>query len=122
MPRPLARCLPPQPGCAGFSLPELMICLVLQSKVLGTDDLDAYVAKYGLELDPQLDALIGRHNRVPWTRFVHAENEHLVSPEAIDLLDRMLRYDHYDRLTPKEAMEHPYFDAVRAEHVASLEA
>lgn len=96
--------------------------LVKIAKVLGTDDLDAYVAKYGLELDPQLDALIGRHNRVPWTRFVHAENEHLVSPEAIDLLDRMLRYDHYDRLTPKEAMEHPYFDAVRAEHVASLEA
>lgn len=29
MPRPRSRCQPPPPGWAGFSLPELMICLVL---------------------------------------------------------------------------------------------
>lgn len=29
-------------------------------QVLGTDELNAYLNKYHLELDPQLDALVGR--------------------------------------------------------------
>lgn len=32
-----------------------------------------------------------------------------MSPEVLDLLDKLLRYDHQQRLTAKEAMEHPYF-------------
>jgi len=36
-----------------------------------------------------------------------------VSPEAIDFLDRLLRYDHQERLTAQEAMDHPYFKPVR---------
>ena len=34
-----------------------------------------------------------RHSRKRWERFTHSENELLVSPEAIDLLDKLLRYD-----------------------------
>lgn len=40
---------------------------------------------------------------------MQTENQHLVSPEALDLLDKLLRYDHQQRLTAAEAMEHPYF-------------
>ena len=40
---------------------------------------------------------------------MHTENQHLVSREALDLLDKMLRYDHHERLSAKEAMDHPYF-------------
>lgn len=50
-----------------------------------------------------------RHSRKRWERFVHSENQHLVSPEALDFLDKLLRYDHQSRLTAREAMEHPYF-------------
>lgn len=50
-----------------------------------------------------------RHSRKRWERFVHSENQHLVSPEALDFLDRLLRYDHYERYTAREAMDHPYF-------------
>ena len=50
-----------------------------------------------------------RHSRKRWERFVHSENQHLVSQEALDFLDKLLRYDHNDRLTAKEAMDHPYF-------------
>lgn len=32
-----------------------------------------------------------------------------MSPEALDFLDKLLRYDHQARLTAREAMEHPYF-------------
>ena len=30
-------------------------------------------------------------------RFVTPENKHLVTPEAVDLLDKLLRYDHVVR-------------------------
>jgi len=54
-------------------------------------------------------SLLCRHSKKRWERFVHSENQHLVSPEALDFLDKLLRYDHYERLTAREAMEHPYF-------------
>jgi serine/threonine protein kinase len=53
--------------------------------------------------------LLIRHSRKRWERFVHSENQHLVSQEALDFLDKLLRYDHKERLTAREAMEHPYF-------------
>lgn len=40
---------------------------------------------------------------------MHSENQHLVSTESVDFLDKLLRYDHQERLTAKEAMQHPYF-------------
>uniref|UniRef100_A0A0N5B558 Casein kinase II subunit alpha n=1 Tax=Strongyloides papillosus TaxID=174720 RepID=A0A0N5B558_STREA len=83
--------------------------LVRIAKVLGTDDLYVYLEKYGITLDNRFNDLLGRHTRKRWDRFVHNENSHLVSPEAIDFLDKLLRYDHQARLTAKEAMGHPYF-------------
>lgn len=57
----------------------------------------------------ELIFLLKRHSRKRWERFVHSENQHLFSQEALDFLDKLLRYDHNDRLTAKEAMDHPYF-------------
>ncbi|XP_059624000.1 casein kinase II subunit alpha-like [Cornus florida] len=87
--------------------------LVKIAKVLGTDDLNSYLNKYRLELDPHLAALVGRHSRKPWIKFINADNQHLAVPEAIDFLDKLLRYDHQERPTAKEAMAHPYFYPVR---------
>lgn len=53
--------------------------------------------------------MFARHSRKRWERYVHTENQHLVSREALDLLDKLLRYDHHERLSAKEAMDHPYF-------------
>uniref|UniRef100_H3A271 non-specific serine/threonine protein kinase n=1 Tax=Latimeria chalumnae TaxID=7897 RepID=H3A271_LATCH len=83
--------------------------LVRIAKVLGTEDLYDYIDKYNIELDPRFNDILGRHSRKRWERFVHSENQHLVSPEALDFLDKLLRYDHQARLTAREAMEHPYF-------------
>ncbi|CAF4294987.1 unnamed protein product [Rotaria sp. Silwood2] len=83
--------------------------LVRIAKVLGTDELYEYLEKYQIELDPRFNEILGRHSRKRWERFVHSENQHLVSQEALDFLDKLLRYDHNDRLTAKEAMDHPYF-------------
>ncbi|XP_075501378.1 casein kinase II subunit alpha-4, chloroplastic isoform X4 [Primulina tabacum] len=87
--------------------------LVKIAKVLGTDDLNAYLNKYRLELDPNLAALVGRHSRKPWTRFINSDNQHLAVPDAIDFVDKLLRYDHQERPTAKEAMAHPYFYPIR---------
>jgi serine/threonine protein kinase len=38
-----------------------------------------------------------------------AENQRYISNEAIDFLDKLLRYDHQERLTALEAQDHPYF-------------
>lgn len=86
--------------------------LVRIGKVLGTQDLFEYVEKYRVDLDPRYNELLGRHSKKRWERFVAQENQHLVSPEAIDFLDKLLKYDHMDRLTAKEAQEHPYFSPV----------
>ena len=34
--------------------------------------------------------------------------------EAIDFLDKLLRYDHQERLTAREAQSQPYFGEFRA--------
>ncbi|XP_049589022.1 casein kinase II subunit alpha [Syngnathus scovelli] len=83
--------------------------LVRIAKVLGTEDLYDYVDKYNIELEPRFNDILGRHSRKRWERFVHSENQHLVSSEALDFLDKLLRYDHQARLTAREAMDHPYF-------------
>jgi casein kinase II subunit alpha len=88
--------------------------LVRIAKVLGTDELYAYLSKYRIELDPHLESLVGRHSRKPWSKFVNADNQHLVSSEAIDFLDKLLRYDHQERLTSREAQDEPYFAPVKA--------
>jgi serine/threonine protein kinase len=54
-----------------------------------------------------------RYARKSWRKFITEKNQHLALPEAIDLLDKCLVYDHADRITAKQAMAHPYFDPVR---------
>jgi serine/threonine protein kinase len=83
--------------------------LVKIAKVLGTAELNAYLEKYGIELDAHFVNQIGSHRRKPWKRYIHAENRHLAVPLAVDFLDKLLRYDHQERLTAREAMQHPYF-------------
>lgn len=77
--------------------------------------------------------ILYRHSRKPWTKFINVENHHLAVPEvngsyganiflhfqfqhffelvaygffvqAIDFVDILLRYDHQERPTAKEAM------------------
>lgn len=50
--------------------------------------------------------------RVPWSSLLTAGCP-VPSPEGLDLLDKVLVYDHDMRLTAREAMAHPFFDAVR---------
>lgn len=86
--------------------------LVKIARVLGTDGLFEYLDKYNLELDPHFDDCLGKHSRKAWSKFVTAENQPLVSPDVMDLIDRMLIYDHAARILPKEAKSHSYFHPI----------
>ena len=78
----------------------------------GTDGLYAYLDKYDLSLEKNFLQMIGKHTKKPWTKFISSENQHLAVPEAVDLIDKMLVYDHQKRILPKDALKHPYFQPV----------
>ncbi|KAL8279085.1 hypothetical protein RQP46_008543 [Phenoliferia psychrophenolica] len=86
--------------------------LVRIVRILGSDPLFAYLEKYEIDLDSEHD--VGHHGRKPWTRFITSENQQFVSNEAIDLIGKLLRYDHQERFTAQEAMAHPYFHELKA--------
>mmetsp|Transcript_5672 Transcript_5672/g.10825 ORF Transcript_5672/g.10825 Transcript_5672/m.10825 type:complete len:389 (-) Transcript_5672:201-1367(-) len=93
--------------------------LVRIAKVLGTQELIDYCKKYDLELERAFDGILQRYPRKTWRSFITDSNQHLVTDEAIDLLDKMLSYDHQMRPTCLEAMAHPYFEKVREEEKAN---
>ncbi|EMD39105.1 hypothetical protein CERSUDRAFT_112799 [Gelatoporia subvermispora B] len=82
-------------------------------KILGTDGFERYLYRYGLFLQTSNKDLLCNHPRQPWPRFVTAETAPTATHESLDLLDRLLRYDHAERLTAAEAQAHSYFNAVR---------
>ncbi|KAG1664049.1 hypothetical protein FOA52_010469 [Chlamydomonas sp. UWO 241] len=89
--------------------------LVRIARVLGTNSLYDYLDTYGIELSDSLESSVGTHERKPWASFVMTNNQHLVSTDALNLLDKCLRYDHMERITADEAMAHPYFASVAKE-------
>lgn len=64
------------------------------TKVLGTKDLMDYLKQYRLTLSPTNEKAVGKHTKKPWESFITEENKRLAVPEAIDLLSKMLIYDH----------------------------
>ncbi|CCW69393.1 unnamed protein product [Phytomonas sp. Hart1] len=83
-------------------------------KVLGTHDFQVYLNKFDLKLPASLENLLMRHTKKSWSSFVSSENHHLCTDVALDFLDKLLRYDHTQRIQATEALQHPYFDPVRA--------
>tara|TARA_B110001452_G_scaffold8612_1_gene7520 strand:+ start:1058 stop:1534 length:477 start_codon:yes stop_codon:yes gene_type:complete len=103
-----------QTSCSTTSTSAWALCNVACITPCAPFVLPFTLHRYNLELDPHFDGILGRHTRKPWTKFITPENQNLVTPEAIDLLDKLLRYDHQERLSPVEAMQHLYFAPVRS--------
>lgn len=92
--------------------------LVKITRVLGTNELFVYLDKYGLKLDPHFADVLEKRSRKAWSAFVTPENQHLVNAEVLDLIDKMLVYDHVARILATEAMSHPYFCPIREAEAA----
>ena len=91
--------------------------------ILGKNDLDAYCKECQITLKENVQNVITkytlRHNplgkRKPWLTMLPKDGGcPIPSKNALDLLDKLLVYDHNKRLTAKEAIYHPFFDPVRA--------
>lgn len=87
--------------------------LVKICRVLGVDELIDYLDKYEIEIDPGFEGVIKNIPKKPWTKFITPENRDLATPEALDLLSGLLRYDPSERLSASSAMQHSYFEEVR---------
>ncbi|KAL0237470.1 hypothetical protein PCE1_000867 [Barthelona sp. PCE] len=95
--------------------------LVKIVKVLGTDDFYAYLSKYSISLDWEIERAVGTHQKKPFLKFVTETNQHLVSSDALNLIKSCLQYDHQERPTAREAMFHPFFNSVREEYDPDME-
>ncbi|ETO22519.1 hypothetical protein RFI_14681 [Reticulomyxa filosa] len=71
-----------------------------------------WIRKYEITLEKNLARMIQLYPKQEFTKFVNEDNKKYISSEALDLTDRLLRYDHQERLSPREAMKHSYFDPV----------
>ena len=81
--------------------------------VLGGEKLKQYMDKYGIPKPDSLQKSVLRKKAKPLESFVKPTNRDLANPEALDLLEKCLRFDHTERITADEALQHPYFDPVR---------
>lgn len=85
--------------------------LVKIAKVLGTPKLFDYLDKYNIRLKSSFEGSLSR-NRFPPTPLVQLvpyDRKQYCDEMALDLLEKLLRYDHQERLSAKEAMDHPWF-------------
>lgn len=94
-----------EPFFKGATNPDQLVKI---AAVLGTNELRQYLNKYGLQLPSEYDGIMKEFTRKPWSHFITPETT-LVVPEMVDLIDNLLRYDHQERLTAKETMNHVFF-------------
>jgi len=85
------------------------------ARILGTAGLRAYLDTYALEMDQETADAVGPETlpRREWPSLVNESNRDRACPEVFDLLDKMLVYDPAGRISPIEAMAHPFFEPVR---------
>jgi hypothetical protein len=54
-------------------------------------------------------------------QFMSPDNMHLCHADAVDFLTRLLKYDHQERMTCKEAMQHRYLAPIHAAAAAQTQ-
>lgn len=83
--------------------------------VFGTEELVRYLQKYDITLPRNLfhRCVNIRRSKKSWYSFITSRSSSWCDIHAIDLLDKMLRFDHRERILAEDAMRHPFFDPVR---------
>lgn len=93
---------------------------------LGTTDLLAYIRQANVELTPELQAILDKNDpnhcdRQSWLSF-QSPNNPRPAADGLDLLDKLLVYNHHERLTAQQAVNHSFFDPVRDRVLAQVRA
>ena len=86
------------------------------ARIIGTEDIKQYVAKFEhIKLSKFFEDNLVNFRKKPWQKYVTPQNEDLIDIHGFDLLTNMLKIDHTQRLTSKEALDHAYFDEIRGQ-------
>ena len=80
---------------------------------MGTANLLKYMQRYRLNMPKKLTKLITNTEERALESFVNSNNYSRVTQDGLDLLYQMLVYDKNGRITPRAAMEHPFFEPIR---------
>ena len=64
------------------------------AEVMGSEELDKYIAKYNLKLDKETLRLLGRYKHHDWQEYVHETTRKFICDELFDYLNKTLVYDH----------------------------
>ncbi|KAJ5072720.1 casein kinase ii subunit alpha [Anaeramoeba ignava] len=83
------------------------------NKILGTEEFFEYLEKFKIKLPQQYSSKLKAFPKKEWSSFISDSNSHLCSSDAVDLLSRLLVYDHSKRLSANEAMKHSYFNDLK---------
>ena len=68
--------------------------LIEIAKVLGTEELYLYIKKYNITVDQKEHCNLKHMKKVGVEKYKNEENKHLCGEDAMDLLKKLLTYDH----------------------------
>jgi len=83
------------------------------AQTMGTLPLLQYINKFKNFMTLDILEHVRKYKKVSFKSLVDKSNKHLVDNLGIDLLEKLIVYDHTKRLTAKEALKHSYFDEIR---------
>ncbi|EAY13868.1 CMGC family protein kinase [Trichomonas vaginalis G3] len=81
---------------------------------IGSEEIENYLQKYKITISSHdITSRISGHKRRAHEFLKKDDTKNFITPEAEDLLMKMLTVDHQERISAKDAMMHPFFDCVR---------
>ena len=95
--------------------------LIKVVEVFGFQEVENYLNKYKNETKINQKSLnkIKNFTKKEWKSFINSNNKYLVNDEALDLLDKLLKFDQEERINAKDALKHPYFNNLNQEQKES---
>ncbi|KAK8886829.1 hypothetical protein M9Y10_037862 [Tritrichomonas musculus] len=68
-----------------------------------------YIDKYGMEVPETFFPIIDKYEIPEWPKRISSLRKHMKDEDAIDLIKKLLEVDHGERITARNALEHPFF-------------
>ncbi|VDN95972.1 unnamed protein product [Rodentolepis nana] len=90
-----------------FDRSTSVLCQIM--RILGTSGLLDYIEKLGDVDESYWQYSSTNYPALPWHSFINDENRNFATENALNLIEKLLVYDHGKRLKVEQAMQHPFF-------------
>jgi casein kinase II subunit alpha len=81
-------------------------------KLLGYKEFKKFTTTYNIKNPFEIKETLKKWEPIDFRTLFPEEREEFIDDQALDLLKNIFRFDKQERLTAKEALEHPYFIGV----------